>query len=240
VQQIIRASTPSGAATGSPSAAAGGAPAGSGGASAGTPYIPGFTPGDTPGGPTAGRRPVPVSPAQLVAAIANRSSKFGFDLRCSEFGKVQYAIGDSLQVVGTCTQGGYLYLLHVNPLGELSLVYPGPDDNNRVAANETFRFPQDKAGQVHGPLGNHRLKAIVTTEPLMLTGLNYAARRDAADAMKGRTLRLCPTQTRVIKSLLCDCVQGKSLADRQLADDIAERLPGFAQDEFTYYVGPAR
>jgi hypothetical protein len=247
VRQIISASTPSGsppvtggvAASGSPSIAettSSGATAAEGG----TPYIPGFTPAGSAAGLAAERRPVPVSPAQLVAAIANRSSKFGFDLRPSEFGKFQYAIGDSLQVVGTCTQGGYLYLLHVNPLGELSLIYPGPEDDNRVAANDTFRFPREAAGEVRGPLGNHCLKAIVTQEPLLLTGLNYASRRDASGAIKGRPMRLCPTQTQVMKSLLGDYLQGKSLADRQLPGDIADRLPGFAQDEFTFYVGPAQ
>ncbi|HEX5103907.1 MAG TPA: DUF4384 domain-containing protein [Pirellulaceae bacterium] len=230
VKKLLQSSTPVGA------------PASEGNGATGVqPHIPGFSPVDSSGQSDASNQPVPVSPMQLVSAVANRTSKFGFDLRSAEFGKVQYAIGEGLQLVGTSSQDGYLYLLHIDPLGELTLLYPSPGDDNRVAASVEFRFPRQKVGEVRGPLGNHCVKAIITQQPLILTGFSHMPRRDAtAEAWQPRTLLLCPTQTKLVKSLLGEYVQGKSLDDRQLPGDIASRLPGFAQDEFTSYVGPAR
>lgn len=179
---------------------------------------------------------------QIVATVANRTSQFDLDLRASEFGKVQYAVGERLQLAGTCGQDGYLYLLHINPLGELALLYPRrASEDNRVAANVAFQFPQAGGFEITGPLGNHIVKAIVTRQPLMLTGLNYEMPPQPGDRnWQARSLRLCSTQTRVVKSLLQDYVQGKSVNGRDVVGEFASALPEFAQDEVAYYVGPAR
>jgi hypothetical protein len=186
--------------------------------------------------------PVPVSPMQLVASVANRTSQFELDVRLAEFGKTVYAIGERWQVTGNCGQSGYLYLFHINPVGELSLLYPQrANEDNRVNANAAFRFPKAGNYEIEGPLGNHYVKAIVTRQPLILTGLMYETPTSGeARSGRGRSLRLCPTQIKAVQSLLHDYVQGKSLNTGELGSDVAKWLPEFAQDELVFYVGPAK
>jgi hypothetical protein len=201
--------------------------------------------------------PRPLSPLQLVAAIANRTSQFGLDAYLEQFGKSRFQIGERTALRGTSDRAGYLYVLHVAPTGALELVYPPPGADNRVASKGTFRVPPAGQGDygIRGPFGNHRFKVLVTERPLILTGLDRRAPLEAVGQARGDLglqpsaetpptwqgygFRFFPSQERQIKSLLQDYVQGRTLTPERLDQiDIHRLLPGFAQDEVTFYVGP--
>jgi hypothetical protein len=202
--------------------------------------------------------PRPLSPLQLVAAIANQTSQFGLDAYLEQFGKVRYQIGERTALLGTSGRAGYLYVLHIAPTGELDLIYPAPGDDNRVAGQGTFRVPPAGQGNygIRGPFGSHRIKVLVTERPVILTGLDRRAPLGAAGEAnrdevgpqapagtpriwQGYGFRFFPSQDRQITSLLQDYLQGRPLTPERLDQTDAQGLlPGFAQDEITYYVGP--
>lgn len=205
------------------------------------------------------RAPLPVGPMQLVAAIANKTSDFGLDARLTEFGKVQYRVAEPYAVSGSSEEDGYLYVLHVSPEGELSLLNPSPGGDNRVSAGVPFQAPGPPAGHylTTGPFGNHRIKVLVTGRPLSLTGLDRSAAANPIGKARAKTdgkpagptgdssprhglgFRFFPTQHKQVKSLLADYVYDKSLGDGQINRIDANRVLGkFAQDEITFYVGP--
>ena len=132
----------------------------------------------------------------MYSAVANRTSSFELDLRPAQFGQVQYSIGEALQLVASSPKSGYLYLFHLSPVGELSLLFPTPGDDNRIAAGADFRLPREGAAQVPGPLGNHILKAILTEQPLLITGLNHEPQRDV------QTRRWQPRSLRLIDEVI--------------------------------------
>ncbi|MCA9123422.1 MAG: DUF4384 domain-containing protein [Planctomycetaceae bacterium] len=191
--------------------------------------------------------PMPISPLQLVGAIANQSSHFGFDARLLQFGQVRYKQGDRTAITGSSERAGYLYALHIDPTGELTLLYPPPGEDNTIAAQEEFRIPA--AGQdsylIRGPGGSHRIKVLVTERPLILTGLD---RRNVNNAERDRSqpagdllehgFRFFPTQERQIKAMLRDYVSGKTTLGGEEFDvaEVSRTLPHFAQDEIVIYV----
>ncbi|MBN1853486.1 MAG: DUF4384 domain-containing protein [Pirellulales bacterium] len=210
--------------------------------------------------------PLAISPMQLIAAIAEKTSHFGLDARLSEFGKVHYLAGERSFVTGTSERAGYLYVLHVSPAGDLALLHPAPGEDNRIEAGVPFHVPSGPQGNFSmlTPYGNHRIKVLVSQRPLILTGLDRRAPIGSADALDpagslaeqesqkpaGRTVerpgtwqgyafRFLPMQARQIRELLMDYVQSKQLeAERFDRIDVKQILASFAQDEITYYVGP--
>ncbi len=203
--------------------------------------------------------PLPLSPLQLVAAIADKTSDFGLDARLSEFGKVEHRVGDPIAIAGTMEEGGYLYVLHVSPEGELRLLYPPPDVDNRFLAGETFEVPGPSGGhwRAAGPFGNHRIKVLVTRRRLSLTGMDRSGTAAGIGKVKiegkpgkpesasqpaggqGYGFRFFPTQQKQIKMLLTDYACSKNLDAEPIKHIDTRRVLGrFAQDEITYYVGP--
>jgi len=190
--------------------------------------------------------PLPLGPLQLVAAIADKTSDFDLDARLTEFGRVQYRVAEPYAIAGSSEEDGYLYVLHVSPAGELTLLHPAPGTDNRIAAGTTFNVPGPPADHylTTGPFGNHRIKVLVTKRALALTGVDRSAARwldgsaqpgtapkiqdrkpNAGEAGKpdepvpwqGLTFRFYPTQHKQIKALLTDyVVYNKSLADEPI------------------------
>lgn len=200
--------------------------------------------------------PLPLGPLQLVAAIADKTSDFGLDAHLTEFGRVQYQVAEPYAIAGSSEEDGYLYVLHVSPEGELTLLHPAPGADNRIAAGATFQVPGPPAGHclTTEPFGNHRIKVLVTKRPLSLTGLDRTAPRPVIGVPKMKTngkpgetppcqgygFRFFPTQHKQVKALLTDYVYNKSLEEEPLSQiDTRQVLGKFAQDEITYYVGPA-
>ncbi len=203
--------------------------------------------------------PLPISPMQLVATIAKKTSSFGLDARLADFGKVRYHVGEHSEVTGSSERAGYLYVLHVSPTGDLSLLYPAPGENSWIEAGAVFHVPGSGQGPYthRKPYGNHRIKVLVTQRRLILTGLDRRAPLGAGGASQpkaeglatggadsrpwyGYAFRFLPAQAHQIKEMLTDYVQSKQLdAKRFEPIDANPILSGFAQDEITYYVGPS-
>jgi hypothetical protein len=139
------------------------------------PDNPSSHPSPGPETPVANRRPPAsvVSPLELVSLIANKTSSFGLDISVDRFGG-RYEEGDELVVTGVSDRDGYLSLLYISAEGDLSLLYPQAGDNNQIRAKQEFTVPgakADKSIRVAKPFGTHRIKAVVTSRPLHLSGL---------------------------------------------------------------------
>ena len=179
--------------------------------------------------------PIPVvSPLELVAMIACRTSAFPLDVTVDRFDGGEYKVGETFIVRGTPAKDGYLYLLYVDSKGGLQLLYPAAGEDNQVKANKEFLKGGSKAFQLTKPYGVDRVKALVTTRPIALTGLT------AAGPGQQQTFRWHPTQQQQVQQLLRQYQQQQKLNEQQLGDWRPEALLGpFAQDEVAFYVGPA-
>ncbi len=126
--------------------------------------------------------PVLLSPIELVALVTNKTSSFGLDVTVDRFDGAHYHPGETFSIRGSSEQAGYLYLLHIDSVGDLTLLYPLAGQDNRVAAEKPFQLPADAdrfAYRVTPPPGMNRVKAVVTSRPLALTGLLAVARTGA-------------------------------------------------------------
>jgi hypothetical protein len=67
-----------------------------------------------------------LSPLEMVALIAGKTSDFGLDVTVDRFDGGLYEVGDELKVRVTSELAGYLYLLYVDSRGIVSPLYPQP------------------------------------------------------------------------------------------------------------------
>ncbi len=183
---------------------------------------------------------VALSAMELVALVARKTSSFGLDCTIDRFDGAHYRIGQTFFVRCASERPGYLYLFHVDHHGVPTLLYPQPGDDNRVPGQITVEVPRgDPAGRfpVLGPRGIARVKAVVTSRPLALTGLQSPDANPAQAAPGG--FRWHPTERRQIVGLLHEYQQRESL-DREWLEGLdPQRLLGaFAQDEVVFYVEP--
>lgn len=206
------------------------------------PSIPGFDPADE-------NSPLPVSPIQLVRAVSSRRSAFFLDLQTAPFGTNRFVEGERISLRLHTERGGYLYLLHVTPRGELSLLYPKPGEEFRVSPshNQAIDIPANRqAGfRAKRPFGNHLIKAIVSQRPLLLTGLvreqppvRGTPRGELSSSAVPGGFRICPTLERFTRTTLVNYLEAK-VADTSLPQPSEQLITKFAQDEMTYYVGPS-
>ena len=128
--------------------------------------------------PTPGGEPITnvfaLSPLELVALIAEQTSAFALDATVDRFDGGEYKVGDGIQVRVSSEQAGYLYLLHVDSKGTVALLFPQSGEDNRIAAKQSRSIPgpDDKyVIRAALPLGTARIKAVVTSRPLVLSGL---------------------------------------------------------------------
>jgi hypothetical protein len=216
--------------------------------------------GTAPGGPSASailsQDATFLSPIQVVAAIAEKTSAFHLDVTVDRFDGGQYRMGDPMQVRGSSEQAGYLYLFYVNSQGELALLYPRPGQDNRIAAGGRFAVPGPRDPgpfRVAGPPGVHRIKALVTRRALMLTGLVQPGTPQQPGApqppgmpqpgagagyMPAR-FRWCPSQKQQVQTLLKKYQKQPELSAKDLVGaSVPAPIESFAQDEVAFYVGP--
>jgi hypothetical protein len=115
-----------------------------------------------------------VSPADLLAAVANQRSAFLLDVTVDRFDGATYHPGETYTVPGTTEQDGFLYLFRIDPDATTRLLFPLPGQDNRVSADQRFTAPAE-GGALGFPVpaaeGTYRVKAIVTRGPVYLTGL---------------------------------------------------------------------
>lgn len=189
---------------------------------------------------------IPLSPLQVAAAIAERTSAFALDVTVDRFDGGHYAVGEPLSLRGSSQKAGFLYLFAIDPLGKLSLLFPGPGDDNRIAAGQPFSLPSPRSPSpilVEGPFGVHRIKAIVADQPLLMGGAAWQEQSAHAKALFGRRacrFRWPPTPTRQVQTMLHTYQQNGSIPPAQFDGiEIRRILVAFAQDEVAFYVGPA-
>jgi hypothetical protein len=216
---------------------------------------PGTTPGTTPGTPPGIYDPsgaqglaigaMPISPIQLVATIAEKTSSFGLDVTVDRFDGGQYAIGEPYFVRGTSERPGYLYLLHIDSQGVPTLLFPAAGESNRVLAQRSFAVGVPNTPQLihRGPVGTHRIKAVVTDRPLMLSGLVWQGQSTQQKGLYPRRVyrpfRWCPTQRMQVQGLLLKYQQQQQIPPAQVDNfQPRKRFVAFAQDEVAFYVGP--
>jgi len=240
VRQLVRAETPAAPTTTTPPATAPSSP---------TPPLPATPPSEarpnpvSPGDFERGNESV-VSPLELVALIANRTSSFGLDVSVD---RQRYQENETFTLTGISDRDGYLYLLSIDSAGDLSVLSPQPGQDNRIRAHREFTFPAANDGfvvQVRPPSGTHRIKAIVTSRPLALTGLlssqQQLQRQSTSDNPADyREFRWHPTLRRVVRRLILAYVEGQQLDQDDFGGiDPHKILGAFAQDEVAFYVGP--
>lgn len=205
-----------------------------------------------------------LSPLELVAMIARKTSDFGLDVTVDRFDGGLYEEGDTLSVRVTCDRSGYLYLLYVDSQGTLSLLYPQPAQDNRVVADQEVLVPapsDDYVIRLAPPFGTARIKAVVCSRPLALTGLLSVSHLQATQQGTAawshlqtqnrhsavlqvallQGFRWHPTQRQLIRRLMLQYQQKTKLDPEQYGQiDPAEVLGRFAQDEVAFYIGPKK
>ncbi len=142
--------------------------------------------------PPAAARPLLLSPMQLVALVTDRTSSFGFDITVDRFDGAHYRPGETFSVRGSSERAGYLYLLHIDAEGELTLLYPLAGQDNRIPAQKPFLLPAETdrfAFRVLPPAGLNRVKAVVTTRPLALSGLTAVPVQQQSPAQQQAPIR---------------------------------------------------
>lgn len=187
--------------------------------------------------------------------IARQTSDFGLDVTVDRYDGGIYTEGDSLAVRVTCERSGFLYLLYLDSRGNPSLLFPQMGEDNRIRPNQERMIPSDKRYriQVKPPYGTARIKAVVCSRPLQMTGLIPSKPRpQQADSVEEQDaehpklatlqkFRWHPSQRRLIVRLLHHYQQAKSLDAVEYGElKPREFLGDFAQDEVAFYIGPKR
>lgn len=227
-----------------------------------TPPPAGGTPGFTP--PPA-ERVLAITPQQLAALVVNRTSAFKFDVTVDKFDGQRYEEGTPFVIQGVTEKSGYLYVFEIlpdepapppGPDGKkeappvpLRLLFPLPGQDNRVYAGKPITFPrkEDKFTFVaSAPYGEHRLKSIVTTRPLMLSGLDLSDKPPGQQQQQGPVQVQKPTPIRVTPQeqvQLQEVIQ-KHRQDKLKPGEAEQKLDAkpddvlgpFAQDETLFIV----
>ena len=180
--------------------------------------------------------PIVLSPLELIALIANKTSSFEFDAMLDRYDGASYRPGENYFARVKSEKAGYLYLLQVDSTGTPSLLYPTAGEDNRIPGRKLLDVkPNNPAGgfPVIGPPGIVRVKAVVTIRPLVFSG--------SLDAVQTQQRRVCPvqfrwhpTQQRQIKQLL---VGGRQISPEQIGCRPPKDILGaFAQDMTTFYI----
>jgi hypothetical protein len=181
---------------------------------------------------------------QLMLLLEGKKSDFIFDISAARYdGK--YSENDILAINGVTKESGYLYLFGVDPNGKISLLYPQPEDDNRVEAEKSFTVPSPNASyqwRLTQPYGDYRIKGIVTKNPLRFAG-EYAKPQSNETEPEKRILdwnellmRVMPTEGQLSNEAISRVKGGDSEALRMLQ----EMLGRFSQDEVIINVGPAK
>jgi hypothetical protein len=210
--------------------------------------IPGQTAESPVAGPSGVEEPeaTPLSPWQLVALIAEKSSAFDLDVTVDRFDGGHYTPEETVTVSGSSQKPGYLYLLAIDSQGGLRLLHPQLDTDNHIPAQQRFFLPGPDAGYplaAQAP-GTVRIKAIVTGRPLLLSGLDWtepSADYQSRPGGKARwqKFRWPPSEQRQLAAMLMQYQQEQKVDSEGPGElDPALLLGEFAQDEVAFYVGP--
>jgi hypothetical protein len=210
------------------------------------PPAPIAIPGDEGPRPQPKAKAVTVSPAELMALVADKRSKFNLAVQTSDFNGM-YREGDAYKINVLSEKPGYLYLLHADKDGRLKLLFPVEGQDNKIppgGKKVEYPGPKDDFKFVCEAVGDNRVKAVVTSKPLNFTGLDTSD-DEPAGKKKGQGLSffLPPeTEEQVLALLNKDVLKNddkREKAARETKADPAELLGDFAQGEVTFYVDRA-
>jgi hypothetical protein len=117
-----------------------------------------------------------LSPLEMLALVTTdrKTSDFDVVVNVNKFSGGRYEQGEKFTVNCASEKDGFLYLFYVDSHGQLRLLYPQPGRDNRIKGGPPIELPREKDGftfHTAGEPGTHRVKAIVTTKPLGLTGV---------------------------------------------------------------------
>ena len=190
-------------------------------------------------------RVVSLSPNELMTLLADKASSFHFVLTVDGFGAAQYQIGQAFSVSTYSEQEGYLYVFEIDDDGGVKLLFPMTGQDNRVPANAKFDIgggnDKNKVKLVcAGPVGQHHIKGVVTSRPLLLTGLDRSKPEPRQDGGQSQDFRWPPTEKGQVQEVLQQTQRGK-LKPQQVQDltgaQPSKILGDFAQSEMAIYVG---
>jgi len=216
------------------------------------PVQPSPSPAEHPSAPvttpsTQATGPVVLSPIELTALIANKTSSFEFDVSIDRFDGASYRSGETFVVRVKSQRAGYLYLLQVDSAGTPALLFPTAGEDNRIPAGQLLDIkPRNADGgfPVAGPVGIVRVKAVVTSRPLAFSGSLelLQTQQQAAPSQRAQQsqtqavpFRWHPTQQRQIKKLLAQS-QIRTTPEQLECRSPQDILGPFAQDMTTFYI----
>ena len=200
------------------------------GGATGPPPLPGP---DDPDG-----RPV-LTPVELAALVANRTSAFALDVTVDRFDGATYQAGEPIAVRVNSEQAGYLYLFYLDNQGQLALLYPPPGHPGRIDAGTPTNLPGANdafAFRVGNSPGLHCIKAVVTARPILLGGLvvgqqQQQARHSAQQATRGAPKRPGPAAVRPAQA-------GQAPPSRSAVVEQTFRWPPAQQDQVQAILRP--
>jgi hypothetical protein len=180
------------------------------------------------------KAPSVLSPTEFLTMIAHRQNKkanFTFDVKVgSKDGLINpiVAPGDQIYIQGSAQKPGYLYLFHIEPNGDFSLAFPLPNQNNVVGGDKAFTIGKGMRAELvaEGPVGTHRMLAIITTRPLKFSNAVVMQKQDQAPTAPPKQkveFYMNPTTKEVMKDMIRDMSRGDS--------DPAKLTPGKVQVE---------
>jgi hypothetical protein len=169
----------------------------------------------------------------LLVLLEGKRSDFHFDAYPEVFdGK--YTVGDMLRIKGVAGKDGYLYLFNIAPDGALSVLFPMPEDDNRITAKKPFTVPSDNASYAWKltEKGKHTIKAIVSEKPLLFSG-NYESKKTEKQPEKQII-----AWDELIQRIMPDELKTARHAIKQTKNipSIEKILGKFSQDEIQIYI----
>jgi hypothetical protein len=208
-----------------------------------------------------------ISASDLLVLIANKTSSFDFFAFANGMEKIN-KVGDPIVINGSSARDGYLYLFLIHDTeGDVKLLFPLGNQDNRVYANKKYEFggadDKTKAKFTCDVVGAQRIKALVTSKPLALSGLNMTPYQDRAsepnqspqqqtpaqNAGQSQGFSWHPTQEKQFKEIVKDIAKGAKKLEwvqENTGVDPKKQLGDFGQAEAAFFVqgggkpGPAK
>ncbi|MCU0877898.1 MAG: DUF4384 domain-containing protein [Pirellulaceae bacterium] len=179
--------------------------------------------------------PYVLSPVELLSLVTNRTSAFTLDVTVDKFDGGHYTPDERLTISGTSEKAGYLYLFYLNSEGGMAVLFPYGGIDNQIAAQERFALPAGGAWRAFGAPGTHRIKGVVTSMPLIISGLMPPAE----EAAQPRDFQIPPSQRKMFHKILGKHHKNEPIGGEEFGDASPGHFLGeYAQDEVAFYVGP--
>jgi hypothetical protein len=194
-----------------------------------------------------------LSPDELVDAVSNKTSAFSLDMFVDKGDGGKYRSGEPIRISFRSGGDGYLYLIDVDSLGDLHLVFPQPGQANFIHKGVLYDFPAKDRQPWFTAFGHgqHDLKAMVTAQPIQITGFHdlplppesstagsggqtqaVASPKRPSQAAGGQKMLLWPSaQERVRQRLLQTFRKGQPAGQTPVT-----KIGPFAQDVCSYFV----